>query len=189
MAAAAAIRSVSRMTRHPSSTTQPAAGLPAPAAYLTAPAMPAVAPANSQAVISVRDLRMRYGHRDALTGLSFDVHRGELFALLGPNSAGKTTTVEILEGYRRRTGGQVSVLGTDPWQAAAGWRARIGVMLQETGPEPDLTVAECLRCTAATTRPWPAGDLLELTGLDGQATSRLPACQAGSGESWTWPWP
>jgi ABC-type molybdenum transport system ATPase subunit/photorepair protein PhrA len=47
-----------------------------------------------------------------------DVHRGELFALLGPNGAGKTTTVKILEGYRRRTGGQVSVLGADPGQAS-----------------------------------------------------------------------
>ncbi len=49
-------------------------------------------------MISVRDLRMRYGQHDALTGLSFEVCHGELFALLGPNGAGKTSTVEILEG-------------------------------------------------------------------------------------------
>ncbi|HEY6310301.1 MAG TPA: ATP-binding cassette domain-containing protein [Streptosporangiaceae bacterium] len=102
------------------------------------------AAASAEAVISVSDLGMRYGEHEALTGLSFEVFRGELFALLGPYGAGKTTTVEILEGYRRRTGGQVSVLGTDPWSAGRAWRARIGVMLQETGPEPDLTVTDCL---------------------------------------------
>jgi energy-coupling factor transporter ATP-binding protein EcfA2 len=104
-----------------------------------------------QPVISVSDLRMRYGKHEALAGLSFEVHCGELFALIGPNGAGKTSTVEILEGYRRRTSGTVSVLGTDPWQAGPSWRARIGVMRQETGPEPDLTVAECCTCTVATT--------------------------------------
>lgn len=110
---------------------------------------------------------------DALSGLSFTVNRGELFALLGPNGAGKTSTTEILEGYRRRTGGQVSVLGVDPWQAGPRWRGRIGVMLQETGPEPDLKVTECLRLYGGYyANPWPVGDLLELTGLTSQASTR-----------------
>jgi ABC-2 type transport system ATP-binding protein len=123
---------------------------------------------------------MRYGQRETLSGLSFEVSRGELFALLGPNGAGKTTTVEILEGYRRRTGGQVSVLGTDPWRAGPAWRARIGVMLQETGPEPDLTVAECLRMYAGYyPGPWPAHDLLELTGLDALAGMRTTELSGG----------
>jgi ABC-2 type transport system ATP-binding protein len=154
MAAAAVIRSVAGMTSNQLSTTQ--------------------------AVISVRGLRMSYGQREALAGLSFDVHRGELFALLGPNGAGKTTTVEILEGYRRRTGGQVSVLGTDPGQGGAAWRARLGVMLQESGPEFDLTVTECLRLYAGYyPDPWPAADLLELTGLDGQAGQRATQLSGG----------
>ncbi len=131
-------------------------------------------------VISVSDLRMRYGAREALTGLSFEVRRGELFALLGPNGAGKTTTVEILEGYRRRTGGQVSVLGADPWQAGRGWRARIGVMLQESGPEPDLKVSECLRLYGGYyDDPWPVSDLLELTGLADQAGIRAAQLSGG----------
>src|ERR1700749_898608 len=88
-------------------------------------------PPRTGPVISVRDLRMRYGRHAAGTGITFDVHRGEVFALLGPNGAGKTTTVEILQGYRRRTGGTVQVLGTAPWRAGPGWRSRIGVMLQE----------------------------------------------------------
>ncbi len=61
--------------------------------------------------IAVSDLRKSYGQREVLHGLSFTVESGEVFALLGPNGAGKTTTVEILEGYRRRDGGDVSVLG------------------------------------------------------------------------------
>ena len=158
MAAAAVIRSVAVMTSHQLSTTQ----------------------SGGEAVISVRGLRMSYAQREALAGLSFDVHRGELFALLGPNGAGKTTTVEILEGYRRRTGGQVSVLGTDPGQGGAAWRTQLGVMLQESGPELDLTVAECLRLYAGYyPDPWPAADLLELTGLDGQAGLRATQLSGG----------
>jgi len=150
------IRSVSGMTKHPSGTTP------------------------DEAIVSVSDLRMRYGEREALAGLSFEVSRGELFALLGPNGAGKTSTVEILEGYRRRTGGQVRVLGTDPWQAGPGWRARIGVMLQEAGPEPDLTVAECLRLYGGYfPDPWPPGDLLELTGLGQQSGQRATQLSGG----------
>ena len=156
MAAPAAIRSVTGMTNYPSAT------------------------APGEIVVSVSDLQMRYGEREALSGLGFDVFRGELFALLGPNGAGKTSTVEILEGYRRRTGGQVRVLGADPWRAGPAWRARIGVMLQETAAEPDLTVAECLRLYGGYfPDPWPAGDLLELTGLSGQSGQRAAQLSGG----------
>jgi ABC-2 type transport system ATP-binding protein len=135
---------------------------------------------TDQPVISVSDLRMRYGKHEALAGLSFEVHRGELFALLGPNGAGKTTTVEILEGYRCRTGGTVSVLGADPWHAGPSWRALIGVMLQETGPEPDLSVAECLHMYGSYyCNPWPAADLLELTGLDAHAAKKAAQLSGG----------
>jgi ABC-2 type transport system ATP-binding protein len=159
MAAPAVVRSVAGMTKHPSATRT--AG-------------------SAEPVIDVSDLRMRYGVREALTGLSFEVFGGELFALLGPNGAGKTSTVEILEGYRRRTGGQVSVLGADPWQAGREWRARIGVMLQEAGPEPGLTVAECLRLYGGYfPDPWPAGDLLELTGLSPQSGQRATQLSGG----------
>ena len=180
MAARPAIRSVTSMTSHQSRTTQPAAGAPAPVAHPVTLASQAAAPASDEAVIRVQDLRMSYGQHLALSGLSFDVHRGELFALLGPNGAGKTTTVEILEGYRKRTGGHVSVLGADPGQAGPGWRAQIGVMLQETGPELDLTVIECLRLYGGYyPDPWPASDLLELTGLDGQAGQRATQLSGG----------
>jgi ABC-2 type transport system ATP-binding protein len=95
-------------------------------------------------VIDVADLHMRYGSAEAVRGIDLQVRRGEIFAFLGPNGAGKTTTVEILEGYRKRSGGTVRVLGEDPQHAGPDWRARIGVVLQESEPEHDLTVAECL---------------------------------------------
>jgi hypothetical protein len=80
--------------------------------------------------LDVRDLRMRYGTKDVLTGVTFTAKRGEVLALLGPNGAGKTTVIEILEGFRLRSAGHVSVLGTDPARASEAWRARIGVVLQ-----------------------------------------------------------
>src|SRR6202050_5757294 len=81
-------------------------------------------------VLDVRDLRMRSGRTDVRNGVSFAARRGEVLALLGPNGAGKTTTIEILEGFRMRSAGQVSVLGTDPAHGSEAWRARTGVVLQ-----------------------------------------------------------
>jgi len=93
-------------------------------------------------VIEVTGLRKTYDGADAVAGIELTVNPGEVFAFLGPNGAGKTTTVEILEGYRRRTAGEVSVLGVDPARAGRDWRARIGVVLQESEPEAELTVGE-----------------------------------------------
>ena len=80
--------------------------------------------------LDVRDLHMRYGTKDVLSGVSFTARCGEVVALLGPNGAGKTTTIEILEGFRMRSAGEVSVLGVDPARGDETWRARIGVVLQ-----------------------------------------------------------
>ena len=100
--------------------------------------------AQPEPVVSVRGLVKRYGSLEAVAGIDLEVRRGEIFAFLGPNGAGKTTTVEILEGFQRRTGGQVSVLGHDPATAGGAWRDRVGVVLQESEPEPGLSVRECL---------------------------------------------
>jgi ABC-2 type transport system ATP-binding protein len=109
------------------------------------------------------------------------VRRGEVFAFLGPNGAGKTTTVEILEGYRRRTGGTVAVLGRDPQQGGPSWRSRIGVVLQESEPERELTAAECLQLYAGYyPAPRGVGETLELVGLSdkaGSVASRLSGGQ------------
>ena len=78
----------------------------------------------SAPAIEVRDLHMRYGEVEAVRGIDLEVATGEVFGFLGPNGAGKTTTIEILEGYRARTGGEVSVLGVDPAQPTRAWRDR-----------------------------------------------------------------
>ena len=96
--------------------------------------------------------------------------------MLGPNGAGKTTTIEILEGFRRRTGGDVRVLGVDPERAGASWRERIGVVLQSSTPEAELTVVETLRLYAGFyAAPAPIDHLLELCGLQDQASMREQA--------------
>jgi ABC-2 type transport system ATP-binding protein len=123
--------------------------------------------------IAVEDLHMSYGSREVLHGLDLSVRRGEIFAVLGPNGAGKTTTIEILEGFRRRSTGQVSVLGVDPERANAAWRERVGVVLQSSTPEPDLSVRETLTLYAGYyARPASIPRLLDLCGLTEQAPLR-----------------
>ncbi len=132
-------------------------------------------------IIEVRGLRMRYGDFEAVRGIDLTVERGDVFAFLGPNGAGKTTTVEILEGYRRRTGGEVRVLGADPQNAGPQWRARIGVVLQESEPERDLTVAECLALYAGYyPSPRDVDDTMALVGLADRA--EVTASRLSGGE-------
>jgi ABC-2 type transport system ATP-binding protein len=124
-------------------------------------------------VVVARDLRMAYGDHEAIRGIDLDVRRGEVFALVGPAGAGKTTTLDILEGYRRPTGGRVSVLGSDPASAGPAWRSRIGVVLQAAEPESRLTVRECLRLYAGYyERPRPIEATMELVGLADSAGTR-----------------
>jgi len=116
--------------------------------------------------ISVRGLTKRYGDVAALRGIDLDVPRGEVLAFLGPNGAGKTTTVEILEGFRRADSGHVRVLGEDPATAGASWRDRIGVVLQESEPDPGLTVREAVALYAGYyAAPRSVAETLELVGL------------------------
>ena len=77
--------------------------------------------------IEVHALTKRYGEYEAVRGIDITVRRGEVFGLLGPNGAGKTTTVEILEGYRERSGGEVSVLGHDPAKRSIDFRRRSSI--------------------------------------------------------------
>ena len=132
-------------------------------------------------VIEVTDLRRVYGGGfEAVGGISFSARRGEVFALLGTNGAGKTSTVEVLEGLAAPTSGQVRVLGHDPYTERAAVRPRTGVMLQEGGFPSELTVAE-------TTRMWagcvsgarPEQEALALVGLTGKADVRVKQLSGG----------
>jgi len=104
---------------------------------------------SSATAVTIRGLRKTYGTKHAVDGLDLEIRTGEIFAILGPNGAGKSTTVEILEGFRRRDGGQVLVLGEDPGRPSRVWRSRIGVVLQDTGDMGELTVAEAISSTGA----------------------------------------
>jgi len=81
--------------------------------------------------IEVSDLKKHYGNLKAVDGISFTVKSGEVFGLLGPNGAGKTTTIEIMEGLRERDGGDVKVLGLNPWKKGYELHKKIGVIPQE----------------------------------------------------------
>jgi ABC-2 type transport system ATP-binding protein len=125
---------------------------------------------QAEPVISVRGLVKRYDSHEAVAGIDLDVRHGEIFAFLGPNGAGKTTTVEILEGFRQRTGGEVRVLGHDPATAGGAWRDRVGVVLQESEPEPGLSVRECLTMYAGYYRaPRGIDETIALVGLTARA--------------------
>jgi ABC-2 type transport system ATP-binding protein len=130
--------------------------------------------------IAVRDLRKSYGAYEALRGVSFEIEEGEVFGLLGPNGAGKTTTIEILEGYRRRDGGEVDVLGFDPERAASAFRERIGVVLQQSQLWPNLTVAETHRMFAGYyEHPRDVDEVIALVGLTEKRDARVKTLSGG----------
>jgi ABC-2 type transport system ATP-binding protein len=130
--------------------------------------------------IETRGLVMRYGDREVLHSIDLVVPHGMVVGFLGPNGAGKTTTVEILEGYRRRTAGDAGVLGMDPATGGRELRERIGLVLQETGHNPDLTVRETVRQFAGYyRRPLLVDEVVELVGLEEAADRRVRALSGG----------
>ncbi|MFD3778929.1 ABC transporter ATP-binding protein [Streptomyces sp. NPDC058612] len=132
-------------------------------------------------VIEVEGLRRGYsGGFEAVRGVSFSVRRGEIFALLGTNGAGKTSTVELLEGLAAPSGGRVRVFGLDPYTRRAEVRPRTGVMLQEGGFPSDLSVAETVRMWGGVTSgARPAGEALELVGLGARSSVRVKQLSGG----------
>ncbi|MEU7581915.1 ABC transporter ATP-binding protein [Streptomyces sp. NPDC041068] len=132
-------------------------------------------------VIDVTDLRRVYGGGfEAVRGISFTVGRGELFALLGTNGAGKTSTVELLEGLAAPAGGRVRVLGHDPYTERSAVRPRIGVMLQEGGFPAELTVAETARMWAGcTSGARPVDEALDTVGLGKRSGVRVKQLSGG----------
>jgi ABC-2 type transport system ATP-binding protein len=130
--------------------------------------------------IEVHGLTKRYGEYEALRGIDITVQRGEVFGLLGPNGAGKTTTVEILEGYRERSGGDVSVLGHDPARRSIELRRRIGIVLQSGGIYSHVTPREVLRHWAGFyPHPREVDEVLTLSGLQEKADVRSRKLSGG----------
>ena len=132
------------------------------------------------ATIEVNDLRKSYGDVEAVRGVSFSVERGEVFGLLGPNGAGKTTTVEILEGYRRRSGGHVRVLGQDPEERDRRLQERVGIVLQHCGFYTRATVREAVEHFAkAYPKPRDPTETIALVGLEGKADEHTKKLSGG----------
>jgi len=130
--------------------------------------------------IEVHALTKRYGEYEAVRGIDITVRRGEVFGLLGPNGAGKTTTVEILEGYRQRSGGEVSVLGFDPARRSIELRRRIGIVLQSGGIYSHVTPRELLRHWAGFyPHPRSVEEVLKLAGLEDRADVRSRKLSGG----------
>jgi ABC-2 type transport system ATP-binding protein len=130
--------------------------------------------------IEVRGLTKSYGDFAAVRGIDLAIRRGEIFALLGPNGAGKTTTIEILEGYRHRSGGAACVLGLDPQRQRRKLKSRIGIVLQATGVDPYLTVAETVAMYSSYyPHPRPVDEVIALVGLGAKRNSRVLQLSGG----------
>ncbi|HEY2666235.1 MAG TPA: ABC transporter ATP-binding protein [Actinomycetota bacterium] len=130
--------------------------------------------------VRAREVRKHYGATVALDGVDLTVDHGEVFGLLGPNGAGKTTLCEILEGHRLRDGGEVRVLGYDPAEGRQEFKDRIGVVLQEAGHPPTMTVIEAVRVFSA---PYPhprqPEEVLDLVGLSEKVGARIKTLSGG----------
>ena len=130
--------------------------------------------------LSVRGLRKSYGSLRAVDGVNLEIARGEIFALLGPNGAGKTTTVEILEGYRHRDDGHVTVLGWDPGRERTALKPHIGIVLQSTGVDRYLTVAETLAMYAGYyPHPRSPSEVIDVVGLGAKRDERIITLSGG----------
>ncbi|WP_051297550.1 ABC transporter ATP-binding protein [Brevibacterium album] len=138
---------------------------------------------GSGTVIRASDLRMHYGQKRVLDGLDLTIGAEEVVAVLGPNGAGKSTLIEILEGFRARSGGEVAVLGEDPAHGGEAWRARLGVVLQNSGDHGKWRPRELLAHIARFYRPYveprDPDELLELVGLSAQAGQRIQTLSGG----------
>jgi len=135
---------------------------------------------HSSVAISVRGLKKSYGKFAALRGVDLEISEGEIFALLGPNGAGKTTFVEILEGFRRRDDGEVTVLGIDPDHQPMALKTRVGIVLQSTGMDRYLQVAETVAMYSSYyPHPRPVDEILALVGLEAKRDERVLRLSGG----------
>jgi len=131
-------------------------------------------------IISVKDLRKKYGDFEAVKGISFDVQQGEIFGLLGPNGAGKSTTLEIIETLREKTAGMVTVDGFDLDKDPGEIKKIIGVQLQTSGYYPGLNLSELLELFGGLyNRQVDPGQLLDSVNLRDKARARFKELSGG----------
>ena len=120
-------------------------------------------------MISCAGLRYSYRRFEAVAGVDLEVGRGELFALLGTNGAGKTSTMDLIRGHLRPAAGTVRVLGRDPARSRRELAPLVGVVPQESGFAPALTVAETLRLWSRLAGHPASPDALDEVGLEDRA--------------------
>lgn len=134
-------------------------------------------------VIEVNDLTRTYGGKEPYTAVnaaSFTVTKGEVFGLLGTNGAGKTSTLEVIEGLTRPTDGAVTIYGLDPYADRRALRPELGIMLQSGGLPGQLTVIETMRMWAGTmSTPRDVGDVLDDVQLTHRADVKVSALSGG----------
>jgi ABC-2 type transport system ATP-binding protein len=130
--------------------------------------------------ITVDRMVKRFGSFTAVNDVSFEIASGQVTALLGPNGAGKTTTIEILEGFQSPTAGTVRVLGAAPRKGGSAWRARIGLVLQTTSLDAQLTVGEAVSLYGSLYRqPMTTMEVLDAVGMTEDANTRIGALSGG----------
>lgn len=135
------------------------------------------------AVLAVEGIVVKYGTRTAVDGVGFEIARGEILGLLGPNGAGKTSTLSVIEGLRKPQAGSVSIDGIDALQRPVEARARLGVQLQSSGFQPELSIEQILRLYAGLygvrmTRRESLDALYDI-GLEREAGKRLKNLSGG----------
>ena len=116
--------------------------------------------------VSVKNLTKSFSGRRVVDNLSFDVQKGEVFALLGHNGAGKSTTIDLILGLKAPEGGFTKILGTNAAKNRKKVFERVGVQLQNTQYQPNITVEEaCIEYASLYSAPADYQQLLEQFGL------------------------
>jgi len=140
-------------------------------------------PADSAIILDVRDLSVAYGAKKAVDDVHLQITRGEIFGLLGPNGAGKTSTLSAIEGLIKPQSGTVVLDGIDIRRHPAQAKAKMGVQLQATSFQPQLTIKQIVRLYAGLygikLSDRDVTDRLQGIGLEGEATKPFKQLSGG----------
>jgi ABC-2 type transport system ATP-binding protein len=140
-------------------------------------------PPDTSVILEIRDLSVAYGAKKAVDAVSVQIKRGEIFGLLGPNGAGKTSTLSAIEGLVRPQSGTVLLDGFDVRQHPAQAKAKLGVQLQATSFQAQLTISQIVRLYAGLygveLSDAAIGENLRAIGLEGEATKPFKQLSGG----------